>query len=77
MGRPAATALPTFTAGDFARIPRLLRATDGKPVEGMQLHVARSGAGPLSGQSNVAGEGEIIKADHLQQLTATFFKPSK
>lgn len=69
--------LPTFAAGDFGRIPRLLRATDGKPVEGMQLHVARAGDAPLSGQSNAAGEGETVKADHLQQLTATFFKSLK
>ena len=59
------------------RIPRLLRATDGQPVEGMQLHVARTGEGPVSGQSNAAGEGDTVKADHLQQLTATFFKPLK
>jgi type VI secretion system secreted protein VgrG len=71
------TELPVFTDGDFSRIPRLLRATDGEPVEGMQLHVARAGEGPLSGQSNAAGEGETVKADHLQQLTATFFKPLK
>jgi type VI secretion system secreted protein VgrG len=71
------TELPVFTEGDFSRIPRLLRATDGKPVEGMQLHVARAGDGPLSGRSNAAGEGETVKADHLQQLTATFFKPLK
>ncbi|WP_332879783.1 DUF2345 domain-containing protein, partial [Massilia sp. S19_KUP03_FR1] len=37
------TALPTFSEGEFARIPRLLRATDGQPVEGMQVHVARAG----------------------------------
>jgi type VI secretion system secreted protein VgrG len=71
------TELPTFAEGDFSRIPRLLRPTDGQPVEGMQLHVARTGAGPLSSQSNAAGEGETVKADHLQQLTATFFKPLK
>ncbi|WP_332878811.1 DUF2345 domain-containing protein, partial [Massilia sp. S19_KUP03_FR1] len=37
------TALPTFMEGEFGRIPRLLRATDGQPVEGMQVHVARAG----------------------------------
>jgi type VI secretion system secreted protein VgrG len=69
--------LPKFSEGDFGRIPRLLRATDGKPVEGMKLHVERSDAGPLSGQSNGAGEGDKITVDHLQQLKATFFKPLK
>lgn len=71
------TELPTFSDGEFSRIPRLLRATDGKPVEGMQLHVARVDDGALSGQSNGAGEGETVTANQLQQLTATFFKPLK
>jgi len=69
------TELPAFGKDDFGRIPRLLRASDGKPVEGMHLEVTRSGAAPLSGQSNGAGEGEPVTADHLQQLTARFFKP--
>ena len=71
------TELPTFSAGEFGRIPRLLRATDGKPVEGMKLHVERSGDSPVSGQTNSAGEAEKITADHLQQLKATFYKPLK
>lgn len=71
------TDLPRFDAGDFVRTPRLLRATDGKPVEGVKVHVERSDAAPLSGQSNSAGESEPIAADHLQQLTATFYKSSK
>jgi type VI secretion system secreted protein VgrG len=66
--------LPTFTDGDFERIPRLLRSTDGKPVEGMQLQVERSDDSTLSGQSNAAGEGEKVIADHIQQLKARFFK---
>ena len=71
------TELPTFSAGEFGRIPRLLRATDGKPVEGMKVHVERSGDSPVSGQTNSAGEAEKITADHLQQLKATFYKPLK
>ena len=71
------TDLPTFDAGEFSRTPRLLRATDGKPVEGMKVHVERMGDGPLSGESNGAGEADKIVADHLQQLKATFYKPAK
>lgn len=71
----ASTELPAFTAGDFRRTPRLLRSSDGKPVEGMQLHVERSDEGPLSGQSNGAGEGQKIVVDRLQQLKAFFFRP--
>ncbi|WP_306395365.1 type VI secretion system Vgr family protein [Telluria beijingensis] len=71
------TDLPTFDAGEFSRTPRLLRATDGKPVEGMKVHVERVGDTPLSGETNAAGEGDKIVADHLQQLKATFYKPAK
>jgi type VI secretion system secreted protein VgrG len=73
----AKTELPKFDAGEFVRTPRLLRVTDGKPVEGMKVHVERSGDAPLSSQSNAAGEAGTITADHLQQLKATFFKSSK
>ena len=71
------TELPTFSAGEFGRIPRLVRATDGKPVEGMMVYVERSGDSPISGQTNSAGEAEKITVDHLQQLKATFYKPLK
>ena len=42
--------------------------SDGKPVEGMKLHVERDGDGPLCGQSNSDGEGEKITSDQVQQL---------
>ncbi|WUR15201.1 type VI secretion system Vgr family protein [[Empedobacter] haloabium] len=71
----ASTEMPKFEAGDFSRIPRLLRPTDGKPVEGMKLHVERDGDSPLSGQSNGAGEGEKITGDTLQRLKAFFYTP--
>ncbi|NHZ66108.1 type VI secretion system Vgr family protein [Massilia genomosp. 1] len=70
----ATPVLPSFSDGEFGRIPRLLRPTDGKPVEGMKLHVERSDDGPLSGKSNAAGEGDKITSDRLQLLTATFFR---
>ena len=43
----------------------------------MKLHVERSGGAPVTGQTNGAGEGEKIVADHLQQLKATFYRPLK
>ncbi|GGB88230.1 type VI secretion system Vgr family protein [Pseudoduganella buxea] len=71
----ASTEMPKFASGDFSRIPRLLRPTDGKPVEGMKLHVERDGDGPLCGQSNSDGEGEKITSDQVQQLKAFFYRP--
>ena len=73
----ASTELPVFSEGDFERTPRLLRATDCKPVEGMTARVERAGAALLAGTSNGAGEGPTVKSDSLQQLTATFYKPLK
>jgi type VI secretion system secreted protein VgrG len=70
----AKTDMPSFDAGTFERTPRLVRATDGKPVEGMQVHIERDGAAPLTGQTNAAGEGPTIKGDRLEQLKVTFKK---
>jgi type VI secretion system secreted protein VgrG len=68
------TEMPSFGEGMFERTPRLVRATDGKPVEGMQVHIERAGAAPLTGQTNAAGEGPKVKGDRLEQLKVTFKK---
>jgi len=73
----ASTELPVYGEGDFERTPRLLRPTDGQPVEGMTARVERAGAALLAGTSNGAGEGPTVKTDSLQQLMAAFYKPSK
>ena len=64
--------LPTFGEGTFERTPRLLRATDGEPVEGVDVRVARADGGTLAGQTNAAGEAEPVSADHVQQMKVTF-----
>ena len=69
------TELPSFGKGDLGRTPQLLRASDGKPVEGMKLHVERDGDGPVTGQSDGDGKGEKIASDRLQKLKAYFFTP--
>ncbi|MFM9436081.1 type VI secretion system secreted protein VgrG [Janthinobacterium sp. CG_23.3] len=70
----AKTELPSFGEGELSRTPRLLRATDGQPVEGMKLHLERDGEAAASGLSNAAGEGTKIVSDRLQQLKAFFFE---
>ncbi len=67
--------LPVFGAGELGRVPRLLRPTDGQPVEGMQLKVQRDGDGAVAGRSDGAGEGARIVVDRLQKLKAFFFGP--
>lgn len=66
--------LPVFGEGDLGRVPRLLRASDGKPVEGVELHVEREGGSPLTGASDADGRGPAIVADHLQRLKGFFFR---
>jgi type VI secretion system secreted protein VgrG len=70
----AKTEMPSFDAGTFERTPRLVRATDGKPVEGMQVHIERDGAAPITGETNAAGEGPKVKGDRLELIKVTFKK---
>lgn len=65
--------LPAFSEGDLGRVPRLVRATDGLPVEGVEVHVEREGDGPLTGQSDAGGRGPTVLTDHLQRLKGFFF----
>ncbi|MES2741486.1 MAG: type VI secretion system Vgr family protein [Pseudomonadota bacterium] len=67
--------LPTFGQGDLGRTPKLLRATDGAPVEGMTMQVDPAGGGALTGKTDGAGKGIEITADHLQKIKASFFDP--
>lgn len=66
------TELPTFGEGEFGRTPRLLRATDGEPVEGVDVHVTRADGSALGGQTNAAGESEQVIAGQVQQLKVIF-----
>jgi type VI secretion system secreted protein VgrG len=68
------TDMPKFDAGEFQRTPRLVRASDGKPVEGAEVHITRDDGQVVTGQTNAAGEGPTVKSDRLQQLTVTFKK---
>jgi type VI secretion system secreted protein VgrG len=76
---PASNAaeLPSFGEGNLGRTPRLLRPTDGKPVEGMQVHVEREGAAAVSGVSDSAGKAGNVITDRLQQLKVFFYRPRK
>jgi type VI secretion system secreted protein VgrG len=67
--------LPTFGEGDFGRKPRLLRASDGKPVKDMEFHVEPDSGSPLSGKSDGNGEGGKVDGDRIQELEAGFYRP--
>ena len=66
--------LPTFGEGELGRVPRLLRPTDGLPVEGVEVHIEREGDSPLTGVSGADGRGPKVATDHLQRLKGFFFR---
>ncbi|WP_426075512.1 type VI secretion system Vgr family protein [Janthinobacterium sp. PSPC3-1] len=65
--------LPVFSEGDLGRMPRLVRATDGMPVEGVEVHVERENDSALTGKSDAGGRGPKVLTDHLQRLKGFFF----
>ncbi|MGK5078323.1 type VI secretion system Vgr family protein [Janthinobacterium sp. HLX7-2] len=65
--------LPTFSEGDLGRTPRMLRPTDGLPVEGVEVHIEREGGSPVTGASGADGRGPKVLSDHLQRLKGFFF----
>lgn len=66
------TEMPSFGEGAFERTPVLVRATDDKPIEGMEVHIERDGADAIVGETNAAGEGPKITSDRLEQIRVTF-----
>ena len=73
----ASTEMPTFGAGDFGRVPQLVRATDGKPVEGVKVFIERAGESPINGVTDGDGKAGKIVSDRLQRIRAIFYRPSK
>jgi type VI secretion system secreted protein VgrG len=59
---------------ELGRVPRLLRPTDGLPVEGMEVHIEREGDSPMTGVSGADGRGPKVATDHLQRLKGFFFR---
>ena len=65
--------LPVFSEGDLGRVPQLVRANDGMPVEGVEVHVERESDSALTGKSDANGLGPRVLTDHLQRLKGFFF----
>ena len=65
--------LPVFSEGDLGRVPQLVRANDGMPVEGVEVHVERESDSALTGKSDAGGRGPKVLTDHLQRLKGFFF----
>ena len=69
------TDFPKFSEGDLGRTPRLLRPSDGEPVEGMKLHIGIADGDDVSGQTDSAGKGTKVVASALQRLKTFFYMP--
>ncbi len=69
------TDLPRFGEGDLGRTPRLLRPTDGSPVEGMKLHIGQPEANDAAGQTDAGGRGPKVSSNRLQRLKNFFLMP--
>ena len=48
--------------------------TNGKPVEGVDLHIERDGMAPSKSKTNNAGKGEKITVNRVQKLKVTAYK---
>lgn len=66
--------LPTFGDSEFSRTPKLVRASDGEPIEGMDFHVEADGEVLVSGKTDGSGTGKQIVADRIRQLRAYFYR---
>jgi len=66
--------LPTFGDTEFSRTPKLVRASDGEPIEGMDFHVEADGEELVSGKTDGGGTGKQIVADRIRQLRAYFYR---
>jgi type VI secretion system secreted protein VgrG len=69
--------LPTFGEGNFGRVPQLVRATDGQPVEGVEVHIELSDGAVLAGKTDRAGKSEKLTANTLQQFKAKYRRSPK
>lgn len=71
--------LPRFFTCKLGRVPCLVKATDGQPVEGAQVKVECEGEGEeivvLSGTTSCEGKGPELESDKFQRFRASFYLP--
>jgi type VI secretion system secreted protein VgrG len=69
------TDLPKFSKGDLGRTPKILRPTDGQPIEGIPYELTRSDGSVSHGVTNAEGEAEKISGEAFEHLDIRYFKP--
>ncbi|CAE6819842.1 type VI secretion system Vgr family protein [Paraburkholderia aspalathi] len=66
--------MPKFDNAPLGRVPKLVRATDGQAVTGIDAEVQKAAGDVVKGQTDAAGKLSPISSDQFQQLAVKFFK---
>jgi type VI secretion system secreted protein VgrG len=66
--------MPAFEDAPLARVPKLVRATDGAGVTGYDAEVLSAGGQTVNGETDAAGRLSRIVSDRFKRLTTRFFK---
>jgi len=69
--------LPKFDSGSTGRVPQLIRASDGMPVDGYRGEVRKATGDVLEGQSDPQGKLPGIRGERFEPLVVNFFKNKK
>ncbi|VWC41179.1 type IV secretion protein Rhs [Burkholderia lata] len=68
------TDMPKFDHAPLGRVPKLVRATDGQAVEGMQAEITKASGEVIKGQSDAAGKLAPIQSNQFEPFVVNFFK---
>ena len=68
------TDFPKFDQGSLGRVPKLVRATDGQPVEGMEAEVRKASGELIKGRPTRKASWRRSAAIRFEQLAVRFFK---
>ncbi|POM21364.1 hypothetical protein CSX04_02800 [Burkholderia cepacia] len=68
------TDMPKFDKEPLGAIPKLVRASDGQPIEGFVGEVHKASGGILSGQTDSSGKLTPIEHDQFEQVVVKFFR---
>lgn len=66
--------MPKFDKEPLGAIPKLVRASDGQPIEGFVGEVHKASGGILNGQTDSAGTLAPIEHDQFEQVVVKFFR---
>jgi type VI secretion system secreted protein VgrG len=58
----------------LGRVPQLVRASDGQPIEGYQAEVHKATGEIIKGQTDASGQLSPVSSDQFEQLVVKFFK---